>query len=487
MASTRSHIITVGRATAIDRVFMFAMPILLVRLLSVEDFGHYRFFWLVVMTMMTAAPLGMTRGLFYFLPRLAGPLRGGYIGNVFVFLLCSGAICAVLVAPWNNLILDKLHGGVATGAILSTFIFLWVVASLLDTLPGAEQDFEIQAKILIALSAVRFFSVAFAAAVTRSVEVVFLVLLVFALTKVVMLMWYIRRRHGRWFLAVHKPKFVEQLHYSVPLGIDGGLYGLRGYSEQWVVATLFKPAQFAVFSVAAYVQPLVEIVRGSVSNVLLPKMSKMHADGDIRGIVSLNNKGNVASAMVIFPMLAFLFAFANEVTRFLFTEAFRDATAIMQVYIVGMARLAVEVTTVLTVLSQGRYLVKISTLMLLVSVLCSFWGAQWIGLVGAALGSVVVLYLEAFFTLRRTARLVSLPVSHVQEWKSLLVFLLTSIAAAIFTKLLIMSIGLTAHILPRILIGGLLMAIMYWLLLKATGHDHVLRDMRSLRALSASK
>ena len=58
-----------GMANGLDAALHFCIPIVLVRLLSVEQFGEYRLLWLAASSAMLFAPMGMPRSLQYFLPR----------------------------------------------------------------------------------------------------------------------------------------------------------------------------------------------------------------------------------------------------------------------------------------------------------------------------------------------------------------------------------------------------------------------------------
>ena len=463
-----------GRATMIDRALQFVTPVALVRLLDVTEFGQYRIFWLIVMTVMALAPLGMTRSLLYFFPRINTNEKRFYIGNTLLFLACSGLLCALLVAPWNPLITSKMAGSILGQYIIPVFVFLWIFTSLLDVLPNADMNIRWQANIMIGLSIVRLVTILTVAVATRDINAVFLALLAFVFVKIIVLAYYTSRHYGLLGISCDSERFRDQFRYSLPFGIDGGLYSLRGYSEQWIVALLFKPAQYAVFSIAAYIQPLVEIIRGSMSNILLPKMSKLHAGGDIESMLALNNKGNVAASTAIFPALAFLFVFAGETVQVLFTSVYQDAAPIIQIYIIGMARLAIEITTILLVFRQGKFVMWMSAALLVLSVTSSYLGAQLYGMKGAALGSVAVLYLETFFTFRRASALTNVPVSRLQDWKSIAVILFASCLAALIASVLANMVIQTGVPYYRLLVGAMIFSAIYILLLIMLGYGWML-------------
>jgi O-antigen/teichoic acid export membrane protein len=410
----RQEALSLSIANGLDRVIQFGLPLVLTRLLSVSDFGQYRIFWLVTLTVSGLAPLGMPRSLFFFLPRSEPSERRSYIDNTLLFLVGAGLLCAVLV------ILGGRQAEVpAAGYLTPVFVVLWVVTCLLDLLPTADQRVRWQAGAIVALSIVRT-SLLILAALTRNVTLVFGALMIFIILKLGVLLFYIGRYHGWRLPRLKKGRLLEQLRYSVPFGVDGALYSLRGNAEHWIVVLLFLPWQYAVFAIVTYLMPVVDIVRGSISNVLLPRMSETLARGNTRGMIALSSDG----------ALAFLFANANGVIGVLFPSAYAGAAPIMRVYVVALARLVLETTGILMLLQQGRFIMTVSSCVLVVAGVCSYLGARVFGLAGAALGGLVAYYVEAAFSFRRISRLTGIPVRGLQDWPGLAAVLGASVVAA---------------------------------------------------------
>ena len=115
------------------------------------------------------------------------------------------------------------------------------------------------------------------------------------------------------------------------------MYSLRGQCDQWVAASLFALSSFAAFSIAAIVGQVVHIFRHSVLEAFMPSMSRMEAAGDVRGMMSMNNRANVMVSMALYPLLGFAFAFAEDIVTLFYTAAYVEAAPVMRVYLLGMA------------------------------------------------------------------------------------------------------------------------------------------------------
>ncbi len=256
----------------------------------------------------------------------------------------------------------------------------------------------------VSLSVVRTLVLCTAAILTRQLEPVLWALLGFVAFKVVLLFAYVARHHGLRGPFLRRSTFVDQLRQSAPFGFAGALYGLRGQVDQWVAMALFSLGAFASLSIAALLAPLVQICRGSVQQAFLPSISRLQAAGDLRGMLELNSRGSVMVAALVYPLLSFAFAFSDEIVTVVYTSAYVAAAPVMRIYIVGLLALVLELATVMLLLRQGRYSMRLAVIALLFSVAISWSGAHAFGLAGAALGSVTAIYLEQLATLRPVVR-----------------------------------------------------------------------------------
>jgi O-antigen/teichoic acid export membrane protein len=239
------------------------------------------------------------------------------------------------------------------------------------------------------------------------------------LLKLALLLGYIGRFHGwgrPWFKAA---VFGGQIRYTAPFGFSSACYVLRSQADQWVAASLFALHSFAAFSIAAILGQLVNIFRTSVVEAFMPSMSRMEAAGDLKSMMEMNAGANAMVGMLLLPMLGFVFAFAEDLVSLVYTASYIDAAPVMRVYIIGMAALVVELSSVLQLLRQGMFSLGMNVLVLAVAVPLSYFGGVELGLAGAAAGSVTALYLDRIVTLRRIAAISGVPVREQQHWASL--------------------------------------------------------------------
>ena len=462
--------LSLGMVKAFDQAMQFLLPVVLVRCLDAATFGEYRLLWLIVGTLIGVATLNMAGGLYFFLPRSDAQGRRLYVHHTWLYLAAVGLLCALIVSPLNPLLPGAakalLHHH---GALVPAFIGLWFASLLLEYLPTVDERIGWQAAATMTVSMVRVVLLAAGAWLTGDLRVMLWLLVAAATLKLGLLAFYVGRHHGLgrpWF---DRKGFAAQFQHCAPFGLSAALYGLRGQTDQWVAATLFTLHSFAAFSIAAILGQVVNLFRTSVLEAFLPSMSRMHAQGELAGMMDMNAKANVLVAGLLFPLLAFVFVYAEDIVRVVYTASYLDAAPVMRVYALGMTLLTVEVGSLLLLLRQGPYAIGVNAIALVLSATASLAGALYFGLAGAAAGSVLALALDRALTLRRIASQAHIPLSRLQDWRGLA---RTALVAALGGAL---AWGLThallaqAMPLARLAAGAVVLAVVYALFILRRG------------------
>ena len=459
---------SLGVANALDYGLQFLLPVVLVRHLSPAAFGGYRLLWLATGTVMALVTQAMPFSLYYFLPRADADAKRLYINQAILYLAAAGIVGAFAVSALNPWLPEKFRDLAGNEWIVPLFVLIWVMASLLDLIGTAEERVGWQARTVVGLSALRAVALSATAVLTRELEPVLLALVGFAAIKLALLLAYVARHHGVRGPFLQRSAFGEQLRQSAPFGFAGALYGLRGQADQWVVTVLFPVAMFASFSIAALLAPLVHLCRQSVAQAFMPSMSRLEAAGDIRGMLALSSRASVMVATLAYPLLAFAFVFGKEVVGIIYTSAYVEAANVMRVYIVGLIALVVEPASLMLMLRQGRFSMRIGMFALPLSVAVSLAGAGLFGLPGAALGSVTAIYFEHLLTLRRIAKRSGIPLRHVQDWRTLALLLGCAALSGLVAFGVVYSLGALCNV-AQAAIGAAVLGITYLGLLMLCG------------------
>lgn len=464
---------SLGAAKAFDYAMQFLLPVVLVRCLDTATFGEYRLLWLAVATVIALATLNMPQSLYFYLPRSDAPTRRLYIHQTMIYLGFAGMIAAWAVSPWNPWLPQTLMPLGKYGALVPVFVVLWVTAYMLEVLPTIEERIRLATGITMGFSLLRVLMLGVGAYFAEDLELLLWLLIALVLLKILGMLLYVHRYHGfrgPWL----SPRLLwDHMVHAVPFGLSSALYTMRVQGDQWVAAALFALHSFAALSVAAVFNPLVNVFRQSVNEAFLPSMSRAHAAGDTAGMLALNSRANLMVGTLLYPLLAFCFAFAEEIVSIVYTATYIEAAAVMRVYIFGTACLVIELGSIVLFLKQGPFAMRMNLGLLAMAVALSYLGALYVGLPGAAVGSVLAIYLDRVITIRRVSRLTGVPFARVQSWRRLgITFAVAALAGALGWVVVEAFLPDRGHFL-RLMAGATVIGLAYlpWLLISARNQE----------------
>lgn len=476
MASITRQGIALSGARYVEQIMMLLTPIILIRTMGTAAFGEYRLFWLLISTVALIFPLGLPRSLLFFFVRLDSQGRRRYVGQTVLFLLAITMVAALLIFVFANTMpsgmRELLHHH---GLLLAVFLFVWNLGLLLDVLPNAAGQIRWQAQAILATSALRAALIISAAVYFQRLEEVLVATLIAACVRLGFLAYFIPHYCGIRLFPLDKHHFAEQLRYAIPFGVAGTLFHMRKQAEQWIVATVFSSAIFGSFSIAATLLMPFQVLRGVLANLLLPKLSQLHSLGSHEELLRLNNQGNVIVSAILFPTIAALFAFSDEVIQFLFTSASVSGSPVLRIYLVETL-ISVEVTTLLAAFGQGSSNMRYEAAIFPFAVLSSLVGVSYYGLPGAAIGSVLATFVVYAFFLRRLSKVMDVSIGRLQDWINLGKILGISTVCALVVRVCTDILNPST---PFAAIGGpAAVLVLYVIVLLVTGYCRTLADMR---------
>lgn len=476
--STRRGALLLARATLIKSALQLLTPLALVRLIDQSEFGEYRLFWLVANTATMLLPLGMDRSLLFFVPKApSDEERLRFLSQTVLFFLGISIVAGTAIALGEFWLPESVVNLTDPPVILAAFSAVWLLSTPIQTLPNADQDILWQSRSIIIIALLRVVTVVCVAWVTRDIRYVFLGLLAWAVFQLVLLTYYIKTRYGlRMGLPTIKG-LREQMSFAVPLGLAQTLSSARWQAEQWIVALLFSTTSLALFAIGVSFNVILSLARSSVRNVILPKMSISHASGDTTKAHELNNKANIAVFTVVTPSIVLLWTFATEAVSVLYTPDYLGAVPVLRVYLISLLLMSVESSTILMLFQQGRFVLTVSSSILLITLPLSYLGGVVFGLTGVAIGSLAGEMIGRSVNFRRAAKLLGIRVSKLHDWLTLAKILIASVIAAAIARYVSVGTFDANQTFMRLTVGALLYLTCYVPLLFALRLSWLIRAM----------
>lgn len=459
-----------GSSNVLDMAIQFLLPVFIARQYSEGDFGIYRAIWLVAGTAAAVAPWGIPASLYYFLPRHSPGQQRVYIWQTATLMACAGLLTSML------LVLLQCFGWLKLPRpdVQILFAGLWVLSTMLDVLCSALQRVQQQATINFVSSFLRLGLIGGIAWLSQSIEWLLMAHLVFVGLRIAMLAGTVASIRGDKTVQTHPQwKWSEQMGYAMPFGTSAALYGLRTKMDQWIVVNTFSTAIYGIYSVASFFAPIQGLLRNTISSLTLPRINRLHEDNDHQGIIDINRKANVAMVALMFPVLAFVFAWSELIVSTIFGAPFSMAAHVVRIYMLTLAVECIEVTTLLVAFKQGPFLMRVDAVMLVVCITAGWLGARHFGLPGAALGALAGSALAQLALFTRFCRISSIRLANLQAWRPMASLLGASVMAATASKGAIV-LATSQHI--TLLTSALLFTATYIVLLRSSSARAMLVD-----------
>lgn len=378
-------------------IFAFALPVLLTRSLSQNEYGLFKQVFLIITTATALLPFGFGMSAYYYLPREndAGR-RGQVILNILLFNFVMGAMACLLLVFWPGFIAAIFNDPTipSYASLVGIVILLWLFSSFLETAAVANQELRLATIFIVAGQLTRTILLLAAAIVFDSVLALVYAALIHGVFQSFALLWYVSSRFPGYWRKFDWSLTLKQVAYAVPFGLAGLLYTIQTDLHNYFVSNRFSAATFAVYSIGVAQLPLVGILRESVSSVILPRISFLQEQGQTREILVLLANAIRKLAAVYLPLYAFLMITGREFLTVMFTSAYADSWPIFAINLTLLPLSLLEVDAVVRAYENHRFfLVKLQMVLSVLMVFALWYGISRYGLLGAITVVVIINFL----------------------------------------------------------------------------------------------
>ncbi len=466
---------SLGAVNALDMVFQVVLPMILVRLLNENEFADYRALWLLTGTTQAVLAMAVPASLFYFLPRHSRAEGSIYLVQATAYMLAASLLSLLTSWVWAT-----SHSiALAERLQVAAFVALWLFSSLLESMFNAQQRIARQAQVNLFFALLRMLLIVGAAYAYRSWAVVLAAHLALGLVKALacaIAVW----RHAEPGTRPSRAAWREQFRFALPFGVSAALSLTRQRIDQWMVASVYSGAQFGLYSVAAVFTPIQGLIRATVNQMVLPELNRLEAQANLPHMLALNRRGNIGVALIMFPTLFFIAAWASWLLVLLFTANYSAAAPVVQAYCIALLIDSMEVVTLLIAMRQGRFMMFADAVLMVLTVLGSLLGARWFGLPGAALGQIVGALFAQIATYGRCRYLTKTAFRDLQDWSSLARIAGAAGFAAVTSKLVLWPFGQTSA-LGNLIPAAAVFIVVYYLALRLAGMASHIREIFGVR------
>jgi len=468
-----------------------ATVMVLARLFTKEDYAAYRQTLLAYSFLAPFVSLGLPQALFYFLPTEKERPRGVLVENV-LLLAAGGAIISLFLLCGGNHLLARWFDNpelARTLRIFTPYPLVMLPASAFGACLLARGHATtvavynvlsrtlVLASVLVPVLLVPTPSVAIAGLVSASI-----------LTALAALSLMFRAcRTGDWRPSTAGIK--SQLGYSLPIGLGGLVGRLDRNLDKLLVSILCGPAAFAVYVNGAMEIPLIGVITGSVTAVLVVDYTKLYAEGNTDEIIRLIHSAMVKCGLILIPLMFFLLVTAPEVMGLLYGPAYVESAAVFRIYLLLLPIRTLTFGALLRATGHSHHILIQAILTLVANTLLTWVGIRLLGPIGAALATVLVVWLVAVpYLVVQFRHILGCRIATLFPWRPMAKLHFASAAAAAVVPTVLSCWPLEGRVGSFVLAASVYAAVAVPLLVAVGLIDahHFLRRARRIVATAAS-
>ena len=433
----RAFYLLIGKIIAF--VLNIAVPVVLVRLLSQQNYGFYQQFWLMSLTVTPMLAFGIHNSLFYFYPTSRGQEDKTALLSRTFFSLLGMAVIGLCVA----VILKSHIIGLLKCVELDQFywalilhIFFSVVSACLQNLFLIEGKatrsmwFEIYNQLSRAVMLI------FAVLVFHTVSAAVWALVIQALINSAYLFAYLLYHYRIDIRTIRFSDLMAQIKYVLPMGL-GAIVGTIGdQADKLILTALFTTRDYALYSVGNFRIPIIATLYETVGDVILTRISEYSKapHGKLLAL-ELYKKMLRLNAMVTIPIIVFSITFAGPIITFLFGDNYQESVNVFRVTLLIFFFQMLGHGYILRGYAQTGHILLSNLFKMAFSICCGYFLIKHYGIKGAALAYTIAFSLNSVIQLNKGRQILGVPWSTFFPWRDFVVIGLISGGGAIVSAL----------------------------------------------------
>jgi len=353
MSSLTRQALIVSGSRFLNQGLMVISPIILVRLLSVEEFGAYRAFLLYTTLVGNLAAFSLANSLLYFIG-LQPQGAWGYVKRIVLSLVVTSTLAVIGFVVVNAVLPEPLMREHLWPCVLYVLFYVnvdfWEFLWLAQKNPTAVFGYTAGRLLL------RITVVIAAATLTRNVEVIVWSLVVLEGVRVLASLYWWRRLAAGNDTEPLKVSWREQLEFCVPSGLAVFVTTLNSSLGGVFINQTLGEEALAQFVVGGYVLMIVYPFRNSISDVMLPEMASL-AGQSRNAWLPLWQRSIVLFAILLLPLSILLGRYAELFITTVFSDKYRGAEVVFQMHCILLALSCFDVALALRAINRTRSLI----------------------------------------------------------------------------------------------------------------------------------
>jgi O-antigen/teichoic acid export membrane protein len=407
--------------------------------------------------------LGLPLSVNYFIPQKSKSEQKAFNFQTYFLLVSSGFTFSLLLfisAPLiSNLFNNPLLAEILR--IFSCIPLLAVPAMYYQELLICLNRPRLIAILSSFLSLFQFSVIVIPVLLGLGLTTIFSVLIFFFICRLIIISYSIFKPFSGITINWQGSSIGNQLKYSIPIALSTIIGSLTLQIDKINIASFFSTTNFAIYANGAFQIPLIGIITGSVTAVLMPEFVRLYQKKDKKRLIAAWRSSIRKIALIIFPIMFFFLIFATEFITLLFSEEYEDSVVIFRIYLLALPVRITNFGMILLAIGLSSLIFRYAVCTLLLNLVLNYVFIQTIGFLGPAIATLFSIYLIAYLQLRKISVTFGLTIKDIFPWKILVHIAVLSggIASLLFVIKFYISgdAGITS-----LLIGAILFSLLFF-------------------------
>jgi len=421
-------------AQGIASVSTILVASVLSRNLVEEDYATYRQTLLSYRFVAPVLSMGIPQALLYFLPSDGERKRGVLIECVSVLLLI-GALFFLFFATVGNHLLSASFDNpqlVETLRWFSSYALLILPVAALNSALIATGRHQSSA-LFSSLSQIGVAAAVIATVLlTKDVGLAIKVLILYSAVVCGFAFFMLFKISKGTESVVSRKRVGKMLSYSVPLGLGGAVAYLNINLDKVVVSAMKSPAEFSIYVNGAFEVPLVGMITGAASSVILPEMVANLKAGSKQDALFLWRRASVKCAIILFPITGILWISAPDLMVLLFGKKYESSADVFRIYILLIPVRIGFFGIIYQSCGKSGLLLRRSALALSLNLILTIPMTLWLGINGAALSTILVSWVVMVpYNCYECAKMLEIRIRELFKWNELGIIVASATVVAV--------------------------------------------------------
>jgi O-antigen/teichoic acid export membrane protein len=376
----------------IGSFLQLVVGMLMVRYLTKYDYGTFRQIMVVSVLVSTTIAIGLPQSLSYFIPRASTYHEKKQLAlQVFVVLSMFGLVAAIVCyllrfrisAGFNNP--ELLH----YSWIFSLFFLFLIPSKCTQPTLVALGRTNFASLLNVVTSIFNFIFVIIPLITGKDLKFILISMLSVYIIKFIIVVYLLTSLEGGKPKLFDLPSLKAQFTYSFPLGMSLIIGVTRKYIDQFIIAFIYDPVNFAIYSRGAFELPFVALIPYNLTKLMIPKMVEYLKDDRKSSVLPLWHESMRKTSLFFFPLFIFSFIFTEQIFTLLFTSDYLDSVPIFRIYLILLPFRIIAYRTILQAVGKTKQILIAVNISLIISVVLGIAFERVLGLRGPAIAIVI--------------------------------------------------------------------------------------------------